>query len=59
MKTENKGKKKSEKAKKNEPKEQKPKEENIDYKDRYLRLLAEFENARKRMDREKMDFIKG
>lgn len=33
-------------------------EVNVDYKDKYLRLLAEFENARKRMDREKSDFIK-
>lgn len=29
-----------------------------DNKDKYLRLFAEFENARKRMDREKIEFIK-
>jgi molecular chaperone GrpE len=29
-----------------------------DYKSRYMRLYAEFENARKRMDREKQDFVK-
>lgn len=29
-----------------------------DYKDRYIRLYAEFENARKRNEREKMDFVK-
>lgn len=29
-----------------------------EYKDKYLRLFAEFENARKRMDREKMEFVK-
>jgi molecular chaperone GrpE len=28
------------------------------YKDKYLRLYAEFENARKRMEREKLEFIK-
>jgi len=29
-----------------------------EYKDKYVRLYAEFDNARKRMDREKQDFIK-
>jgi len=29
-----------------------------EYKDKYVRLYAEFENARKRMDREKFEFIK-
>lgn len=29
-----------------------------DYKDRYLRIYAEFENARKRMDRDRQEFIK-
>jgi len=29
-----------------------------DYKDKYLRLLADFDNARKRMEREKHEFIK-
>ncbi|HNV23409.1 MAG TPA: nucleotide exchange factor GrpE [Candidatus Omnitrophota bacterium] len=29
-----------------------------EYKDKNIRLLAEFENARKRMDRDKMEFIK-
>lgn len=29
-----------------------------EYKDKYLRLFAEFDNARKRMDREKMEFVK-
>lgn len=28
------------------------------YKDQYMRLYAEFDNARKRMDRDKQDFIK-
>lgn len=28
------------------------------YKDQYIRLAADFENARKRMEREKIDFIK-
>ena len=28
------------------------------YKDQYVRLYAEFDNARKRMDREKMEFVK-
>jgi molecular chaperone GrpE len=28
------------------------------YKDQYVRLYAEFENARKRMDREKQDFVR-
>jgi molecular chaperone GrpE len=29
-----------------------------DYKDKYIRLYAEFENARKRMERERLEFIK-
>lgn len=29
-----------------------------EYKDKYLRLYAEFENARKRMERDKMEFVK-
>ena len=29
-----------------------------EYKDKHIRLLAEFENARKRMDRDKSEFIK-
>ena len=29
-----------------------------EYKDKYVRLYAEFENARKRMEREKFEFIK-
>lgn len=29
-----------------------------DYKDKYVRLYAEFDNARKRMEREKMEFVK-
>ncbi len=33
-------------------------EESAKYKDQYVRLYAEFENARKRMDREKLEFIK-
>ncbi len=33
-------------------------EEAVKYKDQYVRLYAEFENARKRMDREKLEFIK-
>ena len=32
--------------------------EAAEYKDKYLRLFAEFDNARKRMEREKMDFVK-
>ena len=28
------------------------------YKEQYVRLYAEFENARKRMDREKQDFVR-
>src|SRR5438128_5325499 len=32
--------------------------ENVDYKDRYLRTLADFENFRKRAEREKQDFFK-
>ena len=33
-------------------------EVNVDYKDQYLRLVAEFDNARKRMERDKQDFVK-
>lgn len=33
-------------------------EEAAKYKDQYIRLYAEFENARKRMEREKQDFIR-
>ena len=33
-------------------------EEAVKYKDQYIRLYAEFENARKRMDREKQEFVK-
>ncbi len=33
-------------------------EEAAKYKDQYVRLYAEFENARKRMDREKQEFVK-
>jgi len=33
-------------------------DELAEYKDKYVRLFAEFDNARKRMDREKQDFIK-
>jgi len=33
-------------------------EEAAKYKEQYVRLYAEFENARKRMDREKLDFIR-
>ncbi len=33
-------------------------QEGIDYKDRYLRTLADFENFRKRSEREKADFFK-
>lgn len=33
-------------------------EEAARYKDQYIRLYAEFENARKRMDRDKLEFIK-
>ena len=33
-------------------------EETAKYKDQYVRLYAEFENARKRMEREKQDFIR-
>ncbi len=34
-----------------------PKEENIDWKDRYIRLQAEFDNYRKRTLKEKMDLL--
>jgi len=33
-------------------------EEAKEYKDKYVRLYAEFDNARKRMEREKFDFVK-
>ena len=33
-------------------------EELAQYKDKYVRLYAEFENARKRMEREKFEFVK-
>lgn len=33
-------------------------EQAAEFKDKYVRLLAEFENARKRQDRERMDFVK-
>ncbi|MCA9406410.1 MAG: nucleotide exchange factor GrpE [Candidatus Omnitrophica bacterium] len=33
-------------------------DEAADYKDKYVRLYAEFDNARKRMEREKIEFIK-
>ena len=36
----------------------KAQEELKEYKDKYLRLYAEFENARKRMERERQEFIK-
>ena len=32
--------------------------EAAEYKDKYTRLFAEFDNARKRMEREKLDFLK-
>jgi len=35
-----------------------PVEENIDYKDKYVRILAEFDNMRKRHERERSDLIK-
>lgn len=35
-----------------------PQQEVIDYKDKYLRLLAESENLRKRMQKEKQDSVK-
>src|SRR3989338_6711361 len=37
---------------------QKSAEEAAKYKDQYIRLYAEFENARKRMERERLGFIK-
>ena len=37
---------------------QKLSDELSSYKEKYLRLMAEFENARKRMDREKQEFVK-
>jgi molecular chaperone GrpE len=35
-----------------------PAQDNLDFKDRYMRTLADFENYRKRVDREKSDFYK-
>lgn len=32
--------------------------EAAEYKDKYMRLFAEFDNARKRMEREKLEFVK-
>ncbi|MFH0732545.1 MAG: nucleotide exchange factor GrpE [Candidatus Omnitrophota bacterium] len=32
--------------------------EKEDYQDKYLRLLAEFDNVRKRMEKDKQDFVK-
>lgn len=37
---------------------QKLAQEAADYKDKYIRLYAEFENARKRMERERLEFVK-
>ena len=37
---------------------QKLREELAQYKEKYVRLYAEFENARKRMEREKQEFVK-
>ena len=36
----------------------KPIVENLDYKDKYLRMMAEFDNMRKRHERERIDLIK-
>ena len=33
-------------------------EENVDYKDKYMRTLAEFDNMRKRHERDRMELIK-
>lgn len=33
-------------------------QEAADYKDKYLRLFAEFDNARKRMERDRLEFVK-
>ena len=41
-----------------EVKPAKPAEENIDYKDKYVRILAEFDNMRKRHERERIELIK-
>lgn len=41
-----------------ESEHQKLLDEAAEFKDKYLRLYAEFDNARKRMQREKQDFIK-
>lgn len=38
--------------------QQPPVEEAIDYKDKYLRLLADLENTRKRMQKEKLDSMR-
>lgn len=51
--------KKPEEAKKEIPKEsKKPEAENIDYRDKYLRALAEYDNLKKRVEKEKQDTIK-
>jgi molecular chaperone GrpE len=41
-----------------EPDYAKLQEELASYKDKYVRLFAEFDNARKRMDKEKQEFLK-
>ena len=41
-----------------ESEDKKLNDELADYKDKYLRLYADFENARKRMEREKIEFVK-
>ena len=46
------------KAEVNETELKKLSDELAQYKDKYLRLCAEFENARKRMEREKQEFVK-
>lgn len=42
----------------NEAEYHKLEKEAAEYKDKYVRLFAEFDNVRKRMDREKLEFIK-
>ncbi len=52
---------KDDKSHKDDNKEERLKqvlEELDEYKDKYIRLCAEFDNARKRMEREKQEFIK-
>lgn len=49
---------KEEVIKTNEAEHAKLVEEAAKYKDQYIRLYAEFENARKRMDRERQEFVK-